>query len=99
MDVAEFNIKADLKILELSFIYNNDMRIKGKSCVWKDVYLLSEAIKVVNDEITDTDCIESIISALDCKYQLSDIRPRVDGGISYMTIDPATICNVFTVYG
>lgn len=99
MDVVDFNIKADLKILQLAFQYNTDIREKGNSCVWKDVYLLSEAIKVVNDEITDSDCIESIISALDCKYKLSDIRPRVDGGISYMTIDPATICNVFTVYG
>lgn len=98
MDVAEFTIKAGFKILEFSFIFNKEISEKGKSFIWEDVYILSEAIKVVNDEITDSTCISNIISALDLKYELEAVEAPSTGGIGEMTIDPPTDCNVFTIY-
>lgn len=98
MDVAEFTVKAGFKILELGFDYNKEISDKGESCIWKDVYILSEAVKVVNDELTTTTCISNIITQLDNKYELEAVEAPSTAGIGEMTIDPPTECNVFTIY-
>ncbi len=98
MDVVEFTEKAGYKILELSLQYNEEFNNKGVSCKWKDVYILSEAVDVVNDEVTSTDCINRIISRLDTKYQLTLATAPSEGGIGFMAIDPPSNCNVFTIY-
>jgi hypothetical protein len=98
MDVAEFSNKVDLKILLLAQEYNNEVSEVGESCLWEDAYLLSEAKNIVNDELTSTECINNIISALDCKYRLSDLVETGEVGIGEMTIDASSGCNVFTVY-
>ena len=98
MDVAEFTIKAGFKILELGFDYNKEISDTGESCVWKDVYILTEAVKVVNDELTTTTCISNIITQLDNKYELESVEAPSTEGIGGMTIDPPTDCNVFTIF-
>ena len=98
MDAVEFTSKVELKILSLSNAYKAEFKEKGESCIWKDVYILSEAVEVVNHELTSATCIENIIAALDAKYGLEAVEAPSTGGFGEMTIDPDTDCNVFTIY-
>lgn len=98
MGVVEFTSKVSLKILSLGFLYQQEIKDFGVSSIWKDIYLLSEASIVVNDALTDADCITDIITALDIKYSLESVTTPSTNGIGDMTIDPSSVCNAFTVY-
>jgi hypothetical protein len=98
VDVNEFISRARKKIRFLSAdliprVGNNECL-----CSAKDIFILSEAITVVQDSRTSQSCLDKIISTLVGKYCLDSILLIDGSGIGVFRVDNNEDCTVFKIY-
>lgn len=98
MDVNEFIYRANKKIRELSLSLIPKVGNSTCLCEAEDIFILSQAIEVIQDEFITQDCIDATISELDTRYCLSDIVLIEGSGISILRIDNNEDCTVFKIY-
>lgn len=98
MDVNEFIMRATkkIKLLSLSLI----PKVGNSTCLCEaeDIFILSQAIEVLQSDFIGAECIESTISELDNRYCLSDLLLPAGSGIGIFRIDNNKDCTVFKIY-
>ena len=67
-------------------------------CEAKDIYILSQAIRVVQDSTVSQECIDNTISELVDRYCLEDFLLIEGSGIGTFRIDNNEDCTVFKIY-
>jgi hypothetical protein len=98
VDVNEFISRAKKKIRLLSASLIPKIGFNECLCEAKDIYILSQAIEVVQDSITSQECIDKTISELVNRYCLEDLLLIDGSGIGIFRVDNNEDCSVFKIY-
>lgn len=98
VDVNEFIERATKKIRILSAILIPKIGFSDCLCEAEDIYILSQAIDIVQDSITSQECIDKTISTLVDRYCLEDLLLIDGSGIGIFRIDNNEDCTVFKIY-
>ena len=98
MVVNEFISRANKKIRLLSGSLIPKVGFSDCLCEAKSIFLLSQAVEVVQDELTSQECIDEIISTLVNKFCLEDLLLIEGSGIGTFRIDNNEDCTVFKIY-
>ena len=98
VDVNEFIARANKKIRMLSAKLIPKVGFSSCLCEANDIFMLSQAIEVIQDELTTQECIDEILSTLLNKYCLNDIVLITGSGIGTFRIDNNEDCTVFRIY-
>lgn len=98
MDVNEFIARANKKIRMLSATLIPKVGFSSCLCEANDIFLLSQAIEIVQDELTPQECIDEIITTLVNKYCLEDLLLITGSGIGTFRLDNNEDCTVFKIY-
>lgn len=98
MDVNEFIARANKKIRMLSAALIPKVGFSSCLCEANDIFLLSQAIEIVQDELTPQECIDETITTLVNKYCLEDLLIITGSGIGTFRLDNNEDCTVFKIY-
>lgn len=98
VDVNEYKKRVERKIVALSRTLIPKIGFSSCLCEAKDIFILSQSIEVIDDNLTSQECIDAIISRLSEKYCLQDIYIPEGSGIGTFRIDNNEDCTVFKIY-